>query len=346
MRFLIVSLLLSVAGVTFSANNDDGNAVVNRYKRMSILAEADTARGTHEEPSSDSDEEGTAEPSSDSDGEGTAEPSSDSDEEGTAEPSSDSDEEDMAKPSSESDEEGTTEPSSESDEEGTTEPSSDSDDEGRAEPLSDSDEEGTAEPSSDSDGEGMAEPSSDSDGEGTTEPSSDSDGEGTAEPSSDSDEEGTTKPSSDSDEESSSDSDKEDAGIKECPCGCPRNFVSPPICMRYWIDSRDHGIIARARNKCVYNCYKCQADRLGFKITPVKPVSTKKCPENTDKGKKLMWCLFKPKCFGGLTGVVRGFSGAHPVSMKREKGGKCFKVPNNCVRDCISKAYKGAYVNC
>jgi len=250
MRFLIVSLLLSIAEVTFSANDDDGNTIVDRSVRMSILAEADAAKGTTEEPSSDSD--------------------------------------------------------------------GDSDEEGTAQPLSDSDDDS----------------------------SSDSDGEGTAEPSSDSDEEGTTKPSSDSDEESSSDSDKEDAGIKECPCGCPRNFVSPPICMRYWIDSRDHGIIARARNKCVYNCYKCQADRLGFKITPVKPVSTKKCPENTDKGKKLMWCLFKPKCFGGLTGVVRGFSGAHPVSMKREKGGKCFKVPNNCVRDCISKAYKGAYVNC
>jgi len=272
-----VSLLLSIAGVTFSANDDDGNTIDNRYKRMSILAE---------EPSSDSDEEGTAELSSDSDGEGTAEPSSDSDEEGTAEPSSDSD------------------------------------------------------------GEGAAEHSSDSDDEGTAEPSSDSDGEGTAEPSSDSDGEGTAEPSSGSDEESSSDSDKEDAGIKDCPCGCSRQFVSPPICMRYWIDSRDHGLIGRARNKCVYNCYKCQADRLGFKITPVKPVSTKKCPENTDKGKKLMWCLFKPKCFAGLMGAARGFPGAHPVSMKREKGGKCFKVPNNCVRDCISKAYKGAYVNC
>merc|ERR1719378_928968 len=115
-----------------------------------------------------------------------------------------------------------------------------------------------------------------------------------AEPSFDSDDKGTAKPSSNSDGEGmSSDSDEESSGIKECPCGCPRNFVSPPICMRYWIASRDHGIIARARNKCVYNCYKCQADRLGFKITPVKPVSTKKCPENTDKGKKLMWCLFK-----------------------------------------------------
>ena len=34
MRFLIVSLLLSIAGVTFSANDDDGNTIVDRNVRM------------------------------------------------------------------------------------------------------------------------------------------------------------------------------------------------------------------------------------------------------------------------------------------------------------------------
>jgi len=93
MRFLIVSLLLSIAAVTVSANDDDGNTIVDRNVRMSILAEADAAKGTTDEPSSDSDgdsdEEGTAEPSSDSDDDS----SSDSDGEGTAEPLSDGDEE-------------------------------------------------------------------------------------------------------------------------------------------------------------------------------------------------------------------------------------------------------------
>jgi len=238
MRIFIVCLLLSIAGVTFSAKNDDGNTIVNRYKRMSILAEAYAAKGTTGEPSSDSDDEGTDEPPSDSDEEGTAEPS-DSDEEGTAEPS-------------------------------------------------DSDEEGTAEPS-------------------------------------------------DSDEE----------GSKDCPCGCSQHLVSPPICMRLWLENPDRGVIGRVNNKCDYNCFKCQAERWGFKVGRVKPASAKTCPENTGKNgkstKEYMWCLFKPTCYKGLIGAAPEADG---VFIKRTKGGECFKVPNKCIRDCMSKTYKGKYVNC
>jgi len=286
MRFLIVSLLLSIAGVTFSANNDGGNPIVNRYKRMSILAKADAAKETTEEPFSDSDEEGTAEHSSDSDGEGTAEPSSDSDGEGMAEPLSDSD------------------------------------GEGKAEPSSDSDEEGTPELSSDSDEEGTPEPASDIDGEGTAELSSDSDGE------------------------SSSDSDKEDAGpfsglFQGCPCDCPRNSrkVFPPICTRIWIDNPDLGLISRMDNVCYYSCLKCVYARWGYNVSRVKPASTKKCPAETDIVKKLAGCFRENKC-GWMDGEMDG------VSMKPAKGGKCFKVPNNCFRDCVRKIFKGAYVNC
>jgi len=215
MRILIVTLLLSIAGVTFSANVDYGKSIVSRYKRMSIMAEAYAAKGTTGEPSSDSDDEGMAEPS-------------------------------------------------------------------------DSDEEGTAEPS-------------------------------------------------DSDEE----------GIKDCPCGCSQHLVSPPICMRLWLDNPDLGVIGRVNNKCDYNCFKCQAERWGFKVGRVKPASAKTCPENTGKNgkstKEYMWCLFKPKCYKGLIGAAPEADG---VFIKRTKGGKCFKVPNNCIRDCMSKTYKGKYVNC
>ena len=76
------------------------------------------------------------------------------------------------------------------------------------------------------------------------------------------------------------------SGIKDCPCGCPRHLVSPPICMRIWVDNRDVGVIGRAGNKCRFNCFKCQAARMGFKVTRVKPASTNTCPANTDKGKK------------------------------------------------------------
>jgi len=250
MRFLIVSLLLSIAGVTFSANVDDGDTIVNRNERMSILAEADAAKATTEEPSSDSDDESTADPSSDSDDESTADPSTDSDDESTADPSSDSDDE------------------------STADPSSDSDDESTADPSSDSDEEGTANPSSDSD---------------------------------------------DDDDKSSSDSDQEDEGISEisesCPCGCARNLVSPPICMRFWVNNPDFGAIGRAGNQCVYNCYKCRAARTGFKVKRVKPTSMKTCPENTANSKKFLRILRRVVLF--QTQMHRRQNGGGPLGASR-----------------------------
>jgi len=231
MRFLIVSLLLSLAGVTFSANDDDGDAIVNRNERMSILAEADAAKATTEEPSSDSDDESTADPSSDSDDESTADLSSDSDDESTADPSSDSDEE------------------------------------------------GTANPSSDSD---------------------DDDND-------------------DDNDKSSTDSDQENEGISEisegCPCGCPRHLVSPPICMRIWLNNPDFGAISRAGNQCVYNCYRCRAARMGFKVKRVKPTSMKTCPENTDNSKQCLRILRRVVLF--QTQMPRRHNGGDPLGASR-----------------------------
>jgi len=217
-----VSVLLSVAGVTFSANDDDGNTIVNRNERMSILADA--AKATTKEPSSDSDDESTADPSSDSDDESTADPSSDSDDESTADPSSDSDEE------------------------GTANPSSDSDD----------------------------------------------------------------------DDKSSSDSDQKDEGppgFQSCPCGCPRNLVSPPICMRFWVNNPDFGGIGRAGNQCVYNCYKCRAALTGFKFKRVKPTSMKTCPENTDNSKQCLRILRRVVLF--QTPMPRRHNGGGPLGASR-----------------------------
>jgi len=232
-----VSLLLSIAGVTFSANDDDGDTIVNRNERMSIMAEADAAKATTEEPSSDNDEESTADPSSDSGDKSSSNPSSDSDNKSTANPSSDSD------------------------------------DESTADPSSDSDEEGTANPSSDSD----------------------------------------------DDDKSSSDSDQEDEGISEisegCPCGCPKNLVSPPICMRFWLNNPDFGAIGRAGNQCVYNCYKCRAARVGFKFKRVKPTSIKTCPGNTDNSKQCLRILRRVVLF--QTQMPRRHNGGDPLGASR-----------------------------
>jgi len=240
MRFLIVSLLLSIAGVTFSANDDDGDTIVNRNERMSIMAEADAAKATTEEPSSDNDEESTADPSSDSGDKSSSNPSSDSDNKSTANPSSDSD------------------------------------DESTADPSSDSDEEGTANPSSDSD----------------------------------------------DDDKSSSDSDQEDEGLlgiseisEGCPCGCPKNLVSPPICMRFWLNNPDFGAIGRAGNQCVYNCYKCRAARVGFKFKRVKPTSIKTCPGNTDNSKQCLRILRRVVLF--QTQMPRRHNGGDPLGASR-----------------------------